>query len=724
MKECANLQTGERLGDYTIVRLLGKGSMGAVYLVHDESGLSLAAKVMVLPDGDARREWRRRFVKEAGFAMTVHHKNLVAVHDMGVVGTTGLCYIIMDYMPGGTLSDLLKRKGRLGVREAVDIAIAIASVLEVAHGVGAVHRDIKPDNILFDADGTPKLTDMGIAKFGGAYGSTTVTATGVIVGTPAYMAPEQMMDSHSVDARADIYSLGLVLYEMLTGKRPHADSTVVELIAKALKGEELPDIRTIRPEVSVALSYVLSLMVAVKPEERITSAMEAAKMLYDAATDNLVMKRRSARPSTTTGSGRVRGTRWGVKAVVAWAISGLMLISAIAVGTWWMNKLKNQEGLLPMQESLQQNGFDVVSGHHAGESESRMNKPENPERLLRMKESLQQRGFDVVFGRHVGEPGSWKVNCVALEYDKDYRTITVQAKVYSPGLQAKILEYLKSENYWLVVDQSDKVKLDNEKQINCNVQIVVDKPIVRLSVAYMAIGKSDLNKIGKLQINPDDGQFHLSGTFDKLRDLIHGSNARNVANIAAPLDVITSFFAKNGISRISGASYSLMESWGKDRVTFRSGGTRFVKDSGSDSARLREIPYGFTINATGGMVDVSTISLDFNFKFSSIISTDGETYDLKEDCSMQKINCPIGRTMLVRAFTDIVDKNTSPSELSFFRSTPLLSWFVADSGKEVSDRKLVIMIYPEIMDSTKDANPDVFKEIDIGVPDQASQTHD
>ena len=176
MKECANLQAGERLGDYTIVRLLGKGGMGAVYLVHNKNGAQFAAKVVLLPDDDARREWRRRFVREAGFAMTVHHKNLVAVHDTGEVEATGLCYIIMDYMPGGTLSDLLKRRGRLGVREAVDIAIAIASVLEVAHGVGAVHRDIKPDNILFDADGTPKLTDMGIAKFGDANSSTTHVA--------------------------------------------------------------------------------------------------------------------------------------------------------------------------------------------------------------------------------------------------------------------------------------------------------------------------------------------------------------------------------------------------------------------------------------------------------------------------------------------------------------------------------------------------------------------
>jgi serine/threonine-protein kinase len=152
-----------------------------------------------------------------------------------------------------------------------------------------IHRDIKPDNILFAADGTPKLADLGVAKFVDDATVTMVTRAGMIVGTPAYMAPEQMMDSHSIDARADIYSLGVVLYEMLTNKRPNDGSTVMGMLAKAIRGEPLPDVRTMRPEVSAAVAYVLSLMCAPKPEDRPKTSGAAADLLVRADTDSLLM---------------------------------------------------------------------------------------------------------------------------------------------------------------------------------------------------------------------------------------------------------------------------------------------------------------------------------------------------------------------------------------------------------------------------------------------------
>ena len=183
----------------------------------------------------------------------------------------------------------------------------------------------------------------------------------------------------------------------------------------------------------------------------------------------------------------------------------------------------------------------------------------------------------------------------------------------------------------------------------------------------------------------------------------------------------TRFLAQNGISRVSDTGYTLIESWSKDGAKFKSGGTRFVKVYGRDVAELKEIPYGFSIDAKGGMVDDNLMSLDFNFELSTIIPMDDETYDRKEDISKQKINCQIGRTTLVSGFMDMVDKRTPPSGLPFLRSTPILNWFVADSGKEVNDRRLVIMICPEIVDSTQDAKPDVNKEINIRVQDQAAK---
>ena len=314
------LKAGDRFGDFVVERLLGKGGMATVYLVRSPDGSPFAVKIM--HPGKMTHDLRRRFAHEAEFAMNVRHKNLISVYDVGEDPDTGLCYIIMDYVPGGTLADLIKARGRLSVGQAVKITVQIAAALEVAHRNGLVHRDVKPDNIMFDEDGTPKLADLGVAKFEGDR-NTTLTMTGVIIGTPAYMSPEQLIDSHKIDARADIYSLGVVLYEMLSGKRPNSGSTAVELLAKAIKGEELPDIRTMNPEISAAIAHVLSLMCAPKPEDRPATSIEAAKLLHRAATGKLALPKKS--PSATEVAAQKRKRLLPLAAVA-------VAVAALAVG--------------------------------------------------------------------------------------------------------------------------------------------------------------------------------------------------------------------------------------------------------------------------------------------------------------------------------------------------------------------------------------------------------
>ncbi|MBR2940104.1 MAG: serine/threonine protein kinase, partial [Kiritimatiellae bacterium] len=265
------LKPGDRFGDYTVVRLLGQGGMGAVFLLENAEGGQIAAKILD-PATAKDHEARKRFLREAQLALGVKHPNLVETYDVGEDPETGLCYILMEYVPGGDLAGRIEQEGALQISEATRIAYEIASVLELARQKGIVHRDIKPANIMFGADGKAKLADLGIARsgFGGA-GMTTVTQTGMMIGTPAYMAPEQMLDAHNVDCRADIYSLGIVFYEMLTGERPNKDDTVVQLMAKALKGEPLPDVRTLRPEVSASLAQLLNMMVAPDKDGRIST---------------------------------------------------------------------------------------------------------------------------------------------------------------------------------------------------------------------------------------------------------------------------------------------------------------------------------------------------------------------------------------------------------------------------------------------------------------------
>ena len=289
------LEPGDMFGDYTVERLLGKGGMGAVYLVRSPGGMRYAIKVMFPEMVRKGSGYRKRFAREAEFAMKIRHKNLISVYDVGEDPETGLCYIIMDYVQGGSVADRLEKCGRFGITEAVSIAAQVALALEVAHGHGVVHRDIKPENIMFDADGTPKLADLGVAKFSDGTHKTTMTTTGMIIGTPAYMAPEQMMDSHHIDARADIYALGVVLYEMLTGTRPNEGSTAVELLTKAIKGEALPDVRTQRPEVPAAIAHALSLLCAPRPAGRPPTGRAAAELLDKAISGTLALPKKFPR---------------------------------------------------------------------------------------------------------------------------------------------------------------------------------------------------------------------------------------------------------------------------------------------------------------------------------------------------------------------------------------------------------------------------------------------
>ena len=298
---------GDMFGDSTVERLLGKGGLGFVYLVRGSDGERYAIKALRTDVTGTPPDYKQRFAQEANLMMTMRHRNLVRVYDAGEDAERNICYIMMEYMPGGTLKDRIVKNGAMSVTDAISIATQIAEALAMAHFHGVIHRDVKPDNILFAADGTPKLSDLGVAKLLRGTGEGTQTMQGVIIGTPAYMAPEQIIDSSHIDARADIYSLGVALYEMLTGKRPNEGSTVMGMLAKAVKGDPLPDVRTMRPEVSASVAYVLSLMCAPKPENRPGTSRVAADLLVRAAADGLILPQNPPSPPPPVKRGKGKG---------------------------------------------------------------------------------------------------------------------------------------------------------------------------------------------------------------------------------------------------------------------------------------------------------------------------------------------------------------------------------------------------------------------------------
>jgi serine/threonine-protein kinase len=230
-------------GQYQIEALLGKGGMGAVYRArHILLGDRVAIKVLP-PEMRSNTEWLRRFQREGQAARRFRHPNAVTVYDLRTSGD-GTIYLVMEYVEGTTLDVELKRRGRFSPAEALETLKPVISVLNAAHAMGVVHRDLKPENIMIGKAGTSgepviKLLDLGIAKLrevAGAEktGSTNLTVAGQMLGTPYYMSPEQWGElpddgSSEIDGRADIYSLGVVFYEIIAGKRPFSGMTILEL---------------------------------------------------------------------------------------------------------------------------------------------------------------------------------------------------------------------------------------------------------------------------------------------------------------------------------------------------------------------------------------------------------------------------------------------------------------------------------------------------------------
>ena len=273
------LSAGTKFGRYIVVRALGKGGMGTVYLVRHEV-LDAYFALKVLPTDVAMRnsQFIPRFLREAKLCCRIRHPNLVSVHDAGRDETSGLYYLVMDYAPGGNLREKLEAAGgRLDARVALDIIRSLASALTTASEFGLVHRDIKPENIMFGPKGEAKLADLGIAK--SSDDSTLMTMENAVFGTPAYMSPEQACDSGKVDARADIYSLGIVFFEMLCGCRPYDGPSTMNIIAQLLSDESVPDVRKFVPEIDERIAKVVAGMCEKKVERRIASAQALLEKL-------------------------------------------------------------------------------------------------------------------------------------------------------------------------------------------------------------------------------------------------------------------------------------------------------------------------------------------------------------------------------------------------------------------------------------------------------------
>lgn len=270
------LEPGQRLGHYEIREKAGEGGMGAVYRAYDEQLRRPVALKVLAPELAAHPEQRQRLLDEARAASALAHPNIIAIHDAGSSG--GVDFIAMEFVEGRTLQELIPGRG-LPLEQALQYAVQIAAALSTAHAAGLVHRDLKPGNIMVSEQGFVKVLDFGIAKYAAAAEAHTGDVAGglsdppgqtAITGTAAYMSPEQA-EGRKVDPRSDVFSFGVVLYEMLTGQRPFRGATAAATIESIRRGELAAPLRTLRSDIPADLDGVVTRCLQNDPAARYAS---------------------------------------------------------------------------------------------------------------------------------------------------------------------------------------------------------------------------------------------------------------------------------------------------------------------------------------------------------------------------------------------------------------------------------------------------------------------
>lgn len=331
--------TASVAGRYEVERTLGRGGMATVYLARDGTLQRRVALKVLAEDLSGDGAFRARFLREARLAARLAHPNVVRVFDAGE--TDGRPYIVMEYVPGETVAALLERRGQLSPAEAVDVALQACAGLQHVHDRGLVHRDVKPQNLLVGDDGCVKLADLGIAR---AAESTRLTMHGTILGTAAYLSPEQAA-GEEVTPAVDVYSLGAVLYELLTGRPPYDFSSLAELSVKQSEGAIVPP-RDIDPAIPDRLEAVLMRSLARDPRFRPASAADLGADLHAALDDR-------RQPTRATIPLPARHVHVSVPGRGGWAwIAAAAAVAAVAVAVGLIRSGGDESKTSPRQPAV------------------------------------------------------------------------------------------------------------------------------------------------------------------------------------------------------------------------------------------------------------------------------------------------------------------------------------------------------------------------------------
>jgi serine/threonine-protein kinase len=337
----ADAPNRRKIGHYEIVAELGRGGMGTVYRAYENSLNRYVAIKELAPHLAGDQELIARFAREAKSVAALNHPNIVHIYYTG--DDNGLPYFVMECIEGDTIADLLAQGGVFESKQAANMMLQAAKGLAAAHQRGIIHRDIKPSNLMVDAAGTVKIADFGIA-LARDIGGDNLTTTGHFVGTTGYISPE-IFKGHTVDARSDIFSLGVVLFEMLAGRKPFDDDSPMGQMLQVVE-QPAPELHELNPEVHTKLQQILARMIAKQPEQRYQDCDELANDLRHYLADEPL------EANATGHHAHPRPSRRG------WLLLPLLLLATGAAGYWWR---------APLSAALQNTAsqFGLTDNHKA-----------------------------------------------------------------------------------------------------------------------------------------------------------------------------------------------------------------------------------------------------------------------------------------------------------------------------------------------------------------------
>ena len=319
--------TGRQLGEYQLLRRLGRGGMSEVYLAEQQSLRRKVAFKVLKSDLAEDESYVRRFHKEAQAAASLVHANIVQIHEVGCI--EGFHYIAQEYVPGQSLAQYLARHGAVDIELAVSIILQVAAALGRAGHQGIIHRDIKPANIMLSSTGEVKVADFGLARISTDSEGVDATQVGITMGTPLYMSPEQA-EGEGVDPRSDIYSLGVTAYQMLAGRPPFEGETALSIAVQHLKREPEP-LTELRPGLPEPLAVIVHRMLKKEPAARFQSAKELVQEIRAMEVEGLEI-------SWSTGASGFGGGDWmesnEVRVEATQQLAALMKTAAKRTTAW------------------------------------------------------------------------------------------------------------------------------------------------------------------------------------------------------------------------------------------------------------------------------------------------------------------------------------------------------------------------------------------------------